>query len=308
MVISRKANIPAEIYHLKAAGKNNWDKMNLAIEKIDSARRAGLAIFANMYNYTAGATGLDAAMPPWVQEGGYMKWAERLKDPEIKLQVIAEMKTDAQNWENLYYSAGSADNLILVGFKSDSLKKYTGMTLREIADLKKLSPEETAIELVVNDGSRVGTIYFLMSEENIKKQIKLPYMAFGSDAGAPAPEGDFLKSSAHPRAYGNFSRLLGKYVREEKTITLEEAVMKLSHLPCERLGLNKRGMIVKGNYADIVVFDPNRIGDNATFEEPHQLASGMKHVVVNGVIVVRNEEFTGEYGGRFVKGPGYKEN
>ena len=306
--IAKEANIPAEIYHLKAAGKNNWYKMDLVINKIDSARKAGIEITTDMYNYIAGATGLDAAMPPWVQEGGYNQWAQNLEDPSIRKRVIAEMKTDAQDWENLYYSAGSADNLILVGFKNDDLKKYTGMTLAEVASDRGTSPEETAIDLVIEDGSRVGTVYFLMSEENVKKQIKLPYMGFGSDAGAPASEGVFLKSNPHPRAYGNFSRLLGKYVREDKVISLEEAIYKLTHLSAQKLKIKDRGLLKVGNFADIVIFDPEKITDHATFEEPHQYAEGVQHVFVNGRQVVKDGAHLGTTPGRFVRGPGYKKN
>ena len=303
--IAREAGVPAEIYHLKAGGKNNWPKMDLAIAKIDSARAAGLDLTTDMYTYVAGATGLDASMPPWVQEGGYDAWAARLKDPKIRAKVIAEMRMDAQDWENLYYAAGSADNLLLLEFKTDSLKKYTGKTLAEVARLQGKSPEETAIDLVVHDGTRVGVAYFLMSEENVKKQIRLPYMSFGSDAGALAAEGDFLKSSSHPRAYGNFARLLGKYVREEKVISLEEAIHKLSALPCGHLKIQRRGMLKAGYFADIVVFDPEEIADRATFEKPHQYAVGVRDVFVNGVQVLKNGEATRKPAGRFVKGQGY---
>lgn len=301
MRIAKEAGLPAEIYHLKAGGKSNWPKMDQVIAKIDSARAAGLRITTDMYTYIAGATGLDASMPPWVQEGGYDAWAGRLKDPKIRTKVLAEMRSDAQDWENLYYAAGGAENLLLVEFKNDTLKKYTGKTLAEVAKLRGKSPEETAMDLVVEDGTRVGTVYFMMSEDNVKKQIKLPYMSFGSDAGALAAEGDFLKSATHPRAYGNFARLLGKYVREEKVIPLEEAIRKLSALPCENLGIAKRGKLQPGYFADIVLFDPNTIADHATFENPHQYATGMQHVFVNGVQVLEDGEPTKKAAGRFVK-------
>ena len=304
--IAKEASIPAEIYHLKAAGAQNWHKMDLVIEKIDSARKAGIQITTDMYNYIAGETGLDSSMPPWVQEGGYEKWARRLKDPKIRKRVAAEMKTDAQDWENLYYSAGSPDKLILVGFKNEELKKYTGMTLGEVAKMRGTSPEETAMDLVVEDGSRVGTVYFLMSEENIKKQLQLPFMSFGSDAGALAAEGVFLKSNSHPRAYGNFSRLLGKYVRDESVLTLEEAIYKLTSLSAQKLKLKERGSLIPGQFADIVIFDPDKINDRATFENPHQYSEGIIHVFVNGVQVVENGAHTGALPGRFIKGPGYK--
>lgn len=305
--IASSANIAAEIYHLKAAGQNNWPKMDQVIQKIDSARSAGIQLTTDMYNYVAGATGLNASMPPWVQEGGYNAWVERLKDPVIREKVISEMRTDAQDWENLYYAAGSADKVLLVGFKNDDLKKYTGKSLAEVAEIMGKSPEETAIELVIADGSRVGTVYFLMSEENVKKQIALPYMSFGSDAGSLAAEGVFLKSNPHPRAYGNFSRLLGKYVREEKVIPLEEAIHKLSGLPASHLKLKNRGLLKPGYAADIVVFDPNTISDHATFEQPHQYSTGVQHVFVNGVQVLRDGEHTGATPGQVVRGPGWKE-
>ena len=305
--ISSEANIDAEIYHLKAAGQNNWPKMDLAIEKIDSARQAGLNITTDMYNYIAGATGLDAAMPPWVQEGGYNEWANRLKDPAIRKKVKVEMKTDAQEWENLYYSAGGAENLLLVGFKNDTLKKYTGKSLAEMAVLRGQDPEDVAMDLVIQDGSRVGTVYFLMSEDNVKKQIKLPYMSFGSDAGALATEGVFMKSSTHPRSYGNFARLLGKYVRDEKVIPMQEAIHKLTKLSADKLKIKGRGLLQPGYFADVVIFDPDKIKDNATFEQPHLYAEGVEHVWVNGVQVLMDGEHTGATPGRFVRGPGYQE-
>ncbi len=304
--IAHEANIPAEIYHLKAGGQSNWPKMDKVIEKIDSARSAGLEITTDMYNYIAGATGLDASMPPWVQEGGYEQWAKNLSDPAIRKRVINEMKTDAQEWENLYYSAGGAENLLLVGFKNPDLRKYTGQSLAQVASTLNKSPEETAIDLVIEDGSRVGTVYFLMSEDNVKEQIKLPYMSFGSDAGAPADEGVFLESNPHPRAYGNFSRLLGKYVREERVISLEEAVHKLTALSAEKLKIKDRGLLARDMAADIVIFDPEAIRDRATFSDPHQYAEGMIHVFVNGKQVLNDGEHTGATPGRFIKGPGYK--
>jgi N-acyl-D-amino-acid deacylase len=304
--LAKKAKVKAEIYHLKAAGIDNWSKMDQVITSINKARNQGIDIAANMYNYIAGATGLDAAMPPWVQEGGFGEWAKRLKDLNIRKKVIAQMKINANDWENLYASAGSPDKLLLVDFKQDSLKKYTGKTLAEVATLRGKSPEETAIDLVIQDSSRVGTVYFLMNEENVKKQIKLPWVSFGSDAGAPASEGVFLKSSTHPRAYGNFARLLGKYVRDEKVIKLEEAVRKLAALPCERLGIAQRGYLKKGYFADLVLFDPKEIADLADFQNPHQYAVGVKNVWVNGKLVLLNGEPTEERPGRFIKGPGYQ--
>jgi N-acyl-D-amino-acid deacylase len=305
--IADEAGIRAEVYHLKQGGTANWDKLDAVVSKIDSARNAGLGITADMYTYTAGATGLDASMPPWVQEGGYEKWAERLKDPDIRARVKQEMKTRAEDWENLYEAAGSAENLLLVGFKNDSLKYLTGKSLAEVAAMRNQSPEETAMDLVVQDGSRVGTVYFLMSEENVKKQIALPWMSFCSDSGSLAPEGVFLKSNPHPRAYGNFARLLGKYVREEKVIPLEEAVYKLTTLPATNLKIHRRGALKEGYYADLAIFDPDEIRDHATFENPHQYATGMIHVFVNGTQVLREGTHTGALPGRVVHGPGRKE-
>ena len=304
--IADEANIRAEIYHLKMSGKENWSKYDDVVRKIDSSRAAGLKITTDMYTYVAGATGLDASMPPWVQEGGYEKWAERLQDSEIRQRVLQEMTTPTDKWENLMYAAGTPDNLLLVGFENDSLRHYTGKTLTVVAKIHGKSPEETAIDLVIADGSRVETVYFLMSEENIKKQIALPYMSFGSDAASQAPEGVFLNSSAHPRTYGNFSRLLGKYVRDEQIISIEEAVRKLTSLPASNLKINKRGSLSKGYFADLVIFNPETIQDHATFSEPHQLSTGMIHVFVNGEQVLKDGEHTGAKPGRVVRGPGYK--
>lgn len=303
--IAKEANIHAEIYHLKAAGKDNWYKIDKVITKIDSARKAGINITTDMYNYIAGATGLDAAMPPWVQEGGFDQWSRRLKSGTIREQVGREMSSPQNDWENLCLAAG-ADKTLLIGFKQDSLRKYIGKTLAEVAAIKKKTWYETAMDLVISDGSRVDVVYFLMSEENVKKQIQLPYMSFCSDAASMNPAGVFLKSSSHPRAYGNFARLLGKYVRDEKVITLQEAIRKLTSLPCDNLKIQKRGRLAVGNYADIVIFDPNKIQDKATFEKPHQLAEGMLHVFVNGKQVVKDSQHTGVKSGRFVKGPGWK--
>lgn len=305
VAIARAADIPAHIYHLKAAGESNWGKLDTAIAKVEAARASGLSITADMYTYTAGATGLNAAMPPWVQEGGLRAWIERLMDPEIRARVIEEMTTPTDEWESLYLAAGSPERIVLSGFRQDSLRHYTGKTLAAVAALRGTTPVETALDLVIADDSRVGTVYFLMSEENVRKIIQLPWVAFGSDAASIAPAGAFLNSSPHPRAYGNFARLLGKYVREEKLITLEEAIRKLTMFPATTLKLRKRGMLSRGYYADVVVFDPAKIRDNATFERPHQFATGMQHVFVNGVQVLNNGEHTGATPGRAVRGPGW---
>lgn len=304
--IANEANIRAEVYHLKMAGEENWDKFDAVVAKIDSARAAGLHITTDMYNYTAGATGLDASMPPWVQEGGYAKWAERLQDTAIRKKLLAEMTTPTDEWESLMMGVESYEDIILIGFKNDTLKYLTGKSLAEIAELRGTSPVETAMDLVVQDGSRVGTVYFLMSEENVKKQIALPYMSFGSDADSSAPEGVFLKSSNHPRAYGNVARLLGKYVRDENVISLEEAIYKLTTLPATNLKIKKRGALKEGYFADLALFDPKTIQDHATFEQPMQYATGMQHVFVNGQQVLKDGEHTGALPGKVVRGPGWK--
>ncbi|QCX38033.1 D-aminoacylase [Aureibaculum algae] len=304
--IAKEANIRAEIYHLKMSGKDNWHKYDAVVAKIDSARKAGLTITANMYSYIAGSTGLDASMPPWVQEGGYNKWAERLQDPKIRKKVLEDMRKPAIEWESLMQAAGSAEKMILAGFSNDSLRYLTGKTLAEVAKMRNTSPEETAMDLVVQNGSDVSTVYFMMSEENVKKQVALPWMSFCSDAGSYAAEGDFLKYSTHPRAYGNFARVIGKYTRDEKVISLEEAIRKLTFLPATNLKLKKRGSLKVGNYADIVVFDFDKIEDHATFEKPHQYASGMMHVFVNGTQVLKGGEHTNKKPGRVVHGPGYR--
>jgi len=306
LTIARAAGIAAEIYHLKAAGEANWNKLDALIQKIEAARASGLRITADMYTYTAGATGLDAAMPPGVQEGGYNEWARRLKDPAIRERLRREMSTPTDRWESLYLAAGSPEKVLLVGFKNDKLKPLTGKTLAEVARLRGKSPEETAMDLVVEDGSRVDTVYFLMSEENVRKEIKLPWVSFGSDAGSLAPEGVFLKANSHPRAYGNFARLLGRYVREEKLVPLAEAIRRLTSFPAETLKLDRRGWLKTGYFADVVVFDPAKVRDDATFEKPHQYSSGVVHVIVNGVPVLKDGEHTGAKPGRVVRGPGWK--
>jgi N-acyl-D-amino-acid deacylase len=305
LTIARRAGVPAEIYHLKAAGRSNWGKLDSVIARVERARAEGLRITADMYTYTAGATGLDAAMPPWVQEGGLQAWRRRLQEPATRARVAREMRTPTTAWENLYLATGSPDNVLLVGFKQDSLKYLTGKTLAEVARMRGRSPEETAMDLVVADDSRVGTVYFLMSEDNVRRQVGLPWMSFGSDAGAPAPEGVFLRSNPHPRAYGNFARLLGRYVRDQRAAELADVIRRLTSLPAENLRLRRRGALRPGSFADVVVFDPDSIMDHATFERPHQLATGVRHVFVNGVQVVRDGAHTGAKPGRVVRGPGW---
>jgi N-acyl-D-amino-acid deacylase len=304
ITISREAGLPAEIYHLKAAGQANWPKMDQAIARIEAARRQGLKITADMYTYTAGATGLDASMPPWVLDGGYEAAYARLGDPATRAKIAAAMRAPAGGWENLYHAAGSADRVLLVEFKSERLKPLTGKTLAEAARLRGEDPLDTIMNLVLEDRSRVGAVYFMMSEDNIRRQIALPWMSFGSDAASMAPEPPFTRSSAHPRAYGNFARLLGRYVRDEKVIPLAEAVRRLTGLPAMNLELDRRGFLKEGMFADVVVFDPDTIADRATFERPHQYAVGMRHVFVNGAHVLRDGEHTGAKPGRALWGAG----
>ena len=299
ITISREAGIKAEVYHLKAAGENNWHKMDEAIARIEEARAEGLAITADMYTYVAGATGLDAHMPLWVQEGTFEDWRQRLMDPDIRARVLEEMRAPGEDWENLGFGAGP-DGIMVVSFRQDSLRYLIGRTLADIAEQRGTTPEDVAIDLVISDSTRVGTVYFLMSEENVKKQIALPWMAFDSDAGSMAPEGENLNNNPHPRAYGNFARLLGKYVRDEQVIPLEEAIRRLTSFPAENLGVVGRGRLETGYFADIAIFDPETIQDHATFEEPHQLATGMHHVFVNGQQVIRDGEHTGAMPGRAV--------
>lgn len=306
ITISKEASIPAEIFHLKAAGKDNWVKMDSVIKRVERARAEGQDITADMYTYLAGATGMTASFPPSLQDGGFGKLWKRLQDPAIRAQMKKAMNTNARDWENLYYAAGSPDKILLLGFKNDTLKKYTGKTLAEVAAIRHKSPEETAMDLIVEDSTRVGVAYFLMNEDNVKKQVALPWVSFGSDEGSYATEGVFLRSNAHPRAYGNFARVLGHYSRDEKVLTLAASINKLAKMPATHLKIKKRGELKAGNYADIVIFDPARVEDHATYEKPHQYSTGMIHVFVNGIQVLKNGEHTGAKPGKFVKGPGWK--
>ena len=303
--IAREAKVHAEIYHLKAAGQKNWPKMREAIARVEAARAQGLSVAANMYPYTAGATGLDAAMPPWVQEGGLDAWVARLKQPDVRKRVIAEMRQPNTSWESLYYAAGSPQRVLLIGFKNEKLKPLTGKTLAEVAKMRGVSPEDAIIDLVIEDHTRVGTAYFLMSEDNVKLGLSQPWVAIGSDADAPAPEGPFLLSNPHPRAYGSFTRFLGRYVRDEKVTTLQDAIRRMTRRPAQDFKLKNRGCLEVGCYADIVVFDPKTIADHATFDKPHQYATGVVHVFVNGVQVLRDGEHTGATPGQVVRGPGW---
>ena len=302
--IAREAKIPAEIYHLKAAGESNWSKLDAVIRKVEEARREGLKITADMYTYTAGATGFDACLPPWAREGGWDATFKRLEDSTLRQRIGAEMKVPGKDWENLCAAAGSPERILLLEFKNDALKPLQGKTLAEAATLRGRDWAEVAMDLVYEDRTRVGVAFTLMSEDNVRKQIQLPWMSFGSDAASMATEGVFLKSKTHPRAYGNFARLLGRYVRDEKLIPLEEAIRRLTSLPATNLGLEGRGELKVGAFADVVAFDPLTIADRATFADPHQYSVGMKHVLVNGRPVLEGGEHTGALPGRALWGPG----
>jgi len=306
ITIAREAKVPAEIYHLKAAGEANWPKMDQVIAKVNAARAEGLDISANDYTYLAGATGISAMMPPWAQEGGIEAFKKRLQDPATRQKILTEMRTPTDKWENLGVLVGSPDRILLLGFRTEKLKPLIGKTLAEVAKMRGKSPEETAMDLVLEDDDGVGAAYFLMSEQNLEKQIKQPWVAFGSDAESAAPEGVFLKSSSHPRAYGNFARLLAHYVREEKVIPLEEAVRRLTSLPTKTLKIDRRGLLAPGYFADVVVFDPQTIADHASYEKSQVFATGVSQVFVNGTQVVRDGEHTGAKPGRVVRGPGYR--
>lgn len=305
ITISREAGLPAEIYHLKMGGKAYWNQYEPAIKKIEAARAEGLRITTNMYTYTAGSTGLAASVPPWLASGGTSALIKRLKDPKTRENLESVVGSPSLAWENLYQAAGP-EGILLVGFANEALKPLTGKSLAEVAKMRGKTPIQTAIDLIIEDDANTDAVYFMMSEENVRREIALPYMSFGSDAGSMAAEGVFLKSSTHPRAYGNFARLLGKYVREEKIIPLEEAIRKLTSQPAENLKVERRGRLKAGYYADLAIFDPAKIADHATYEKPHQYATGMVHVIVNGTQVLKDGEHTGATPGMVVRGPGYK--
>ena len=302
--ISREANIPAELYHIKAAGQKNWGKMDALLARIEAAQKEGRPIRANMYTYIAGGTGLDACLPPWTQDGGYPELLKRLRDPETRKKIAAEVKIDSDKWENLYLAAGSPDRIIVGDFTSEKLKPLANKSLAEIARIRGKDPIETIMDLLSENEKPIGATYFLMSEENVKKEIAKPWISFGSDEASQAPEGIFLKSTPHPRAYGTFARVLGKYVREEKLVSLPEAIRRLSALPATNLELDHRGFLKTDMFADVVVFDPATITDHATFEKPAQYATGVKEVFVNGVEVLKDGEHTGAKPGRALWGPG----
>ena len=302
LTIVRRAGVRGEIYHLKVSGRKNWTKLEKLIERVEAEQRAGLELTADMYTYTAGATGLDGAMPPWVQAGGFEAWRARLQDPATRARVVAEMSEPADAWENMFELAG-AENIKLLAFKNEALRPLTGKTLADVAAERGASPAETAMDLVVEDGTRVGAAYFTMSEDNLRRIVALPWVSFCSDSDAPSAEGRFLQWSNHPRAYGSFARLLGRYVRDEGIVPLEEAIRRLTSQPARTLRLRNRGLLEPGYYADVVVFDPARIEDHATFDEPHRYATGVEHVAVNGALVLRDGGHTGALPGRVVRGP-----
>lgn len=306
ITIARRARIPAEVYHIKASGRANWHKLDELLAGIEAARAERLPITADMYTYHASSSGLDAVMPPWVQEGGHRAWIARLKEPAVRVRVKREMSAASSEWDNFYVSAGCPENILLVGFKTERLKPLAGRTLAEVAAERGTSPEETAVDLVVEDNSNVAAAFFSMSEENVRKKIQTPWISFCSDAQSVATEGVFLKRSPHPRTYGAFARLLGKYVRDEQLIPLEEAIRRLTSLPASNLKIQGRGWLAEGCFADVVVFDPATIQDRATFKEPHQYATGVQHVFVNGVQVLKDGDHTGAKPGRVVRGPGWR--
>ncbi len=306
ITIAREADIRAEIYHLKSSGQNNWPLFDQAVSMVEAARAEGLAITADVYTYPAGSTGLNASVPPWVQEGGFEASLARMSDPALRPRIIREMREPSEDWENLFLGAGSPDNIMLIGFKNDALKPLTGKTVAEVAALRGTSPAETILDLLVEDGSRIGSVYFTQSEDIVRRAVALPWVSFNSDEASLAPEGVFLLSNPHPRAYGSFARVLAKYVREEKLLSLQEAIRKLAALPAHTLRLDRRGELKQGYYADVVIFDPDTIADHATFVEPHQYATGMRHVFVNGVQVLADGEHTGATPGRAIRGPGWQ--
>jgi N-acyl-D-amino-acid deacylase len=302
ITIVRSAGVRGELYHLKVAGRANWHKLEPLIERVEAERQSGLEITADMYTYTAGATGLDGAMPPWVQAGGFEAWRSRLTDPDVRARVAAEMEAETDDWENMFRLAGP-ENIRLLAFKNERLRPLTGKTLAEVAAERRTTPAEAAMDLVVEDRTRVGAAYFTMSEDNLRRELALPWVSFCSDSSAPSAEGRFLQWSTHPRAYGSFARLLGRYVRDERVLPLEEAVRRLTWLPAQNLRLRSRGLLEPGYFADVVVFDPDRIQDHATYDQPHRYATGVEHVAVNGTLVLRDGEHTGALPGRVVRGP-----
>lgn len=302
--VADEAEIGATIYHLKAAGAENWPKMDSVLAAVDEARARGKDITATVYPYRAGSTGLDASIPHWAHEGGPEALRARLRDSEARRRIAEDIRSRTTDWENYYRLSGSPENIVLVEFQQDSMKKYTGMTLARVAELRKADPVETLMDLVLHDESLVQTVYFMMSEENLQEQIRRPWVMLGSDAPSIAAEGDFLQSSVHPRAYGTFARFLGEYVREKRLIPLEEAIRRITSMPADHLSLTDRGRLQESKFADVVVFDPQAIDDRATFDDPHQYAAGVAHVFINGIQVLREGRHTGAFPGRALWGPG----
>jgi N-acyl-D-amino-acid deacylase len=305
LTIAREADINAEVYHFKSSGQENWPLFDQAVAMIEAARADGLQITADMYTYPAGSTGLNAAIPPWVQEGGFEASMERMKDPATRRRIAREMLQESDEWENMYLGPGSPDNILLVGFNSEALKPLTGKTLAEVAEMRGEDPRYVAMDLIIEDESRISTVYFSQSEDIVRRAVALPWVSFNSDAPSLAPEGVFLGASVHPRAYGSFARVLGKYVRDEGVLPMEAAIRKLAALPATALGIDRRGSLIEGYFADVVVFDPVTVQDHATFTDPHQYATGMVHVFVNGEQVIEDGEHTGATPGRVVRGPGW---
>ncbi|MEX2238685.1 MAG: D-aminoacylase [Dehalococcoidia bacterium] len=303
--ISREAGLPAEIWHFKAAGQTNWDKMQAAIDRVEAARAEGLKITADIYPYTAGATGLSNCIPPWFHEGGSPKLYERLADPAARAEMRqAIQSTEGVDWENLYAGAGGPEGVLILGTRKDENRKYQGKTLAQVAEMEGTDPLEALFDLVARDRSRVDTAYFMISEDNMRLVMQQPWVSFGSDSPSTAPEGVFLKTSTHPRAYGCFARVLGRYVREEKLLSLPEAVRRMTSLPAGNLGLDRRGRLAEGHFADIVIFDPDTVADRSTYDAPQQYAVGVRDVIVNGVVTLRDGEFAGNLAGRTLYGPG----
>ena len=304
----RESGARGEIYHLKLAGADNWHKLEHVIEQVETANQEGLSVTADMYNYEAGGTGLNSVIPPWYHDGGEEALRERLRDHSLRPQIIREMNEPSDQWENLFRAVSTPDRILLSQFKNPDLKHLTGMSLAAVAARRGTSPEETAMDLLIEDESRIGTIYFMMDEENMRRQIQLPWVSFCSDSGSLAPEGVFLKSKCHPRAYGSFARLLGQYVRDEGIIPLAEAIRRLTSFPAHNLRIQGRGWLRPGYFADVVIFDPAEVAARATYLEPHQYAAGIVHVIVNGTQVLKDGEHLGTLPGRVVRGPGWRQD
>lgn len=302
--IMRATGVSGEVYHLKATGSQNWRKMDQAIEKIEAARAAGLALTADMYTYAYSGTGLASCIPPWAHDGGFDKLIERLKHPETREKIKAEMNGPATDWENMFYENDN-DGIFLAGFANRELRRYQGVTLSEVMSERGTSAADTVIDLLIEDNSRIFTLYFRMTEDNLRVQVQLPWVSFCSDAGSIANEGNFLSYHPHPRAYGSFARVIGKYVRDEGLVTLQDAVRRLSGFAADNLKIAGRGYLKPGCFADIAIFDPEQVQDHSAPGDPHRYSEGMAHVFVNGTQVLEQGEHTGALPGRVVRGPGW---